>query len=100
MTTPSAPSHSSHGDHTLTGFVIFLLSESVIFLALFAGFAIYKTSSPLWLPVGLGALDLQEPLRNTVVLVSSSGVIWLAERALHKGQLWRFRIWWLLTMAM
>lgn len=89
-----------HGDHTLTGFVIFLLSESVIFLALFAGYAIYKTSSPLWLPPGVEGLEVIEPLRFTVVLVSSSGVIYLAERALHRGRLWQFRAWWLLTMAM
>ncbi|MCP9927840.1 cytochrome c oxidase subunit 3 [Cyanobium sp. CH-040] len=96
---PAAHGHG-HGDHTLTGFVIFLLSESVIFLALFAGYAIYKTSSPLWLPPGVEGLEVAMPLRFTVVLVSSSGVIYLAERALHRGRLGEFRAWWLLTMAM
>ncbi|MGB5134928.1 MAG: heme-copper oxidase subunit III [Prochlorococcaceae cyanobacterium] len=97
---PAHSDHAAHADHTLTGFVIFLLSESVIFLALFAGYAIYKTSSPLWLPPGVEGLEVIEPLRFTVVLVSSSGVIYLAERALHRGRLWQFRAWWLLTMAM
>ena len=100
---PEAPAHGGqavHGHHTLTGFVIFLLSESVIFLALFAGYAIYKTSSPLWLPAGVEGLEVAMPLRFTVVLVSSSGVIYLAERALHRGRLGAFRAWWLLTMAM
>ncbi|KMM16486.1 cytochrome c oxidase subunit 3 [Synechococcus sp. GFB01] len=98
--TTTTPQEHAHGDHTLTGFVIFLLSESVIFLALFAGYAIYKTSSPLWLPPGVESLEVAGPLRFTVVLVSSSGVIWLAERALHRGRLGEFRAWWLLTMAM
>lgn len=97
---PAHSEHAAHGDHTLTGFVIFLLSESVIFLALFAGYAIYKTSSPLWLPPGVEGLEVAMPLRFTVVLVSSSGVIYLAERALHRGRLGEFRAWWLLTMAM
>ena len=98
---PAAHGHGhGHANHTLTGFVIFLLSESVIFLALFAGYAIYKTSSPLWLPPGVEGLEVAMPLRFTVVLVSSSGVIYLAERALHRGRLGEFRAWWLLTMVM
>ncbi|QEY31303.1 heme-copper oxidase subunit III [Synechococcus sp. RSCCF101] len=95
---PSA--HGGHADHTLTGFVIFLCSESVIFLAFFAGYAVLKTTTPQWLPAGVEGLEVMFPLINTVVLVSSSGVIWLAERALARGQLLRFRLFWLLTIAM
>ena len=40
------------------------------------------------------------PLINSVVLVSSSFVAYVAERYLHKGNLWGFRAVWLLTMAM
>jgi cytochrome c oxidase subunit 3 len=89
-----------HADHTITGFVIFLASESLIFLALFVGYAVFKSSAPLWLPAGVEGLEVREPLINTVVLVSSSLVIWLAERALHRQRLGEFRAWWLLTMAM
>lgn len=98
------PGHGSaehaHGGHNLTGFVIFLASESLIFAALFAAYIVLKGSAPLWLPPGVEGLEVREPLINTVVLVSSSGVAWLAERALHRRQLLRFRLWWLLTMAM
>jgi cytochrome c oxidase subunit III len=80
--------------------VIFLASESLIFLALFVGYAVFKSSAPLWLPAGVEGLEVREPLINTVVLVSSSLVIWLAERALHRQRLGEFRAWWLLTMAM
>jgi len=92
--------HGAHADHTLTGFVIFLASESLIFMALFVGYAVFKSSAPLWLPAGVEGLEVREPLINTVVLVSSSLVIWLAERALHRQRLGEFRAWWLLTMAM
>ena len=34
------------------------------------------------------------------MLVSSSFVIYFAERFLHRDNLWGFRIFWLLTMAM
>jgi heme/copper-type cytochrome/quinol oxidase subunit 3 len=98
------PGHGSaehaHGGYNLTGFVIFLASESLIFAALFAAYIVLKGSAPLWLPPGVEGLEVREPLINTVVLVSSSGVAWLAERALHRRQLVRFRLWWLLTMAM
>jgi len=98
------PGHGSgehaHGGYNLTGFVIFLASESLIFAALFAAYIVLKGSAPLWLPAGVEGLEVREPLINTIVLVSSSGVAWLAERALHRRQIVRFRLWWLLTMAM
>lgn len=96
----SAPHHHSHGGHNLTGVVIALLSESVIFLAFFAGYAVLKLSSPIWLPEGVRGLEVRAPLINTLVLVSSSLVAWLAETRLQRRQLWAFRGLWLLTMAM
>ncbi len=93
------PSHV-HGGHNLTGMVIFLLSESIIFLAFFAGYAVLKSSSPVWLPEGVEGLEVREPLINTVILVSSSFVAYFAERALRSQNLWGFRALWGLTMAM
>jgi len=92
--------HGAHGGHNLTGMVIFLLSESVIFLAFFVGYAVLKLSSPIWRPEGVDGLAVREPLINTIVLVSSSFVAWFAETRLRRGQLWSFRAVWLLTMAM
>jgi cytochrome c oxidase subunit III len=92
--------HGAHGGYNLTGFIIFLCSESVIFLALFAGYITFKLSSPVWLPAGVTGLEVREPLINTIILVSSSFVAWAAERALTNRRLWRFRALWLLTMAM
>ncbi|MFM7266286.1 MAG: heme-copper oxidase subunit III [Cyanobium sp.] len=106
MTSPSAESLPStahghgHGGHNLTGMVIFLCSESVIFLAFFAGYAVLKLSSPVWLPAGVEGLEVRSPLINTVILVSSSFVAWFAEVQLQRGRLWRFRALWLLTMVM
>lgn len=94
----------SHGhdeeDHRMFGFIVFLLSESVIFLSFFVGYFVYKTHVTDWLPAGVEGLDIRDPLINTVVLVSSSFVIYMAERCLHRQNLWGFRTFWLLTMAM
>lgn len=45
-------------------------------------------------------LEWRTPLAYTAVLVSSSGTIALAEWFLARGNLWGFRAFWLLSMAM
>lgn len=95
-----AAEHHEEGEHRMFGFIIFLISESVIFLSFFVGYIVYKTSATDWLPAGVEGLEVREPFINTIVLVSSSFVIYFAERYLHKNNLWGFRAFWLLTMAM
>ena len=92
--------HGAHVKHNLTGFSIFLCSESVILLAFFSGYALLKLSALNWLPPGVEGLEWRTPLINTVVLVSSSGTIVLAEHFKAKDNIWLFRGFWLLTMAM
>ena len=94
-----ANEHDEAGN-SMFGFIIFLLSESVIFLSFFAGYIVYKTTALDWLPPGIEGLEVRDPAINTVVLVSSSFVIYFAERYLHVKNLWGFRAFWLLTMAM
>ena len=92
--------HPQHANHNLTGFVIFLCSESVVFLAFFSIYALLKTSALNWLPPGVDGLEVQMPLINTIVLVSSSGTIYVAERFKAKDNLMLFRAFWLLSMLM
>ncbi|ELS30599.1 MULTISPECIES: cytochrome c oxidase subunit 3 [Pseudanabaena] len=92
--------HHEHTDNRMFGFVVFLLSESVIFLSFFAGYIVYKTTSLHWLPDGVTGLEIKEPTINTIILVSSSFTIYIAEKFLHKNNLWGFRAFWLLTIAM
>jgi cytochrome c oxidase subunit III len=82
------------------GFIVFLLSESVIFLSFFAGYVIYKTTTVDWYPAGVSGLEVDAPRINTIVLISSSFVIYVAERYLHDKKLWGFRLFLLATMAM
>ena len=57
------PGHIKHDGHNLTGFVIFLCSESIIFLAFFAGFSSFKLTSPEWLPAaGVDGLEVRDAL--------------------------------------
>jgi cytochrome c oxidase subunit 3 len=91
--------HDEEGSK-MFGFIVFLMSESVIFLSFFAGYIIYKTTTPQWLPAGVSGLEVKDPAINTVVLVASSFVIYLAEQALQRGDLKGFRLYLLATMAM
>jgi len=94
--------HHTHDEegNSMFGFFVFLLSESVIFLSFFAGYIVYKTTTPNWLPPGVDGLEVRDPAINTIILVSSSFVIYFAERALHNKNLWLFRLFLLATMAM
>lgn len=91
--------HDEEGSK-MFGFIVFLLSESVIFLSFFAGYIIYKTTNPNWLPAGVEGLEIVAPTINTIILVSSSFVIYFAERCLQQHNLAGFRIYLLATMAM
>ena len=103
----SAQLHGAIGEHehdaegnSFFGFVVFLLSESIIFLSFFIGYFVYKTTAVDWLPTGVTGLEIKEPAINTVVLVSSSFVIYIAEIFLERSQFWAFRFFLLMTMAM
>jgi cytochrome c oxidase subunit III len=98
--TANNESNGMHSSHNLTGFIIFLCSESIIFIAFFSGFALLKLNALDWLPNGVAGLEWQTPLINTFVLVSSSGTIYLAERQMVRQNIWGFRGWWLATMAL
>ncbi|MBD2257963.1 heme-copper oxidase subunit III [Pseudanabaena sp. FACHB-2040] len=82
------------------GLIAFLLSESVIFISFFVGYVVYKTTITDWYPSGVTGLETREPAINTVILVSSSFVIYVAERYLHDKKLWGFRLFLLTTIAM
>ncbi|KYC35289.1 cytochrome B6 [Scytonema hofmannii PCC 7110] len=98
--------HAAHGHihdeegNKMFGFIVFLISETFIFLSFFAGYTIYKTTAIDWLPPGVSGLEIKEPAINTVVLVSSSFVIYLAERALQRHDLTKFRLFLMLSIAM
>ncbi|MBW4598003.1 MAG: heme-copper oxidase subunit III [Brasilonema angustatum HA4187-MV1] len=91
--------HDEEGSK-MFGFTVFLLSETFIFLGFFTAYIVYKTTLPNWLPPGVSGLETKDPAINTVILVSSSFVIYLAERALARHDLTKFRQFLALTIAM
>lgn len=100
--TPSGENNrKEQGDRLMFGFTVFLLSESMVFFSLILSYVILRLTARQWLPPGVSGVELsKETIINTVVLLSSSIVIYFAERALDKGNLLLFRLLWLTTSAM
>lgn len=83
------------------GFIIFLVSESLVFVSFFLTYIILRLSTSNWLPSGVSGPELSPAtITNTIVLLSSSLTIYLAERALKNNNLSIFRLLWLTTSAM
>ena len=83
------------------GFTTFLLSESMVFVSFFVAYTIMRLTTAQWLPPGVSGAELSTAIIiNTIVLLSSSLIIYLAEHFLKKHNLWLFRLLWLLTSVM
>jgi heme/copper-type cytochrome/quinol oxidase subunit 3 len=68
----------------LTGMLVFLASEAFLFGSLFFTYFYLKINTPVWPPAGVH-LDNGLAIINTVILLSSSGVVWLASKFIRKG---------------
>ncbi|MBE9227952.1 heme-copper oxidase subunit III [Phormidium sp. LEGE 05292] len=94
-------SHEDHHGKGMFGVTIFLLSESIVFLSFFFSYIVLRLTTPKWLPPGVsGPIPSTFVVINTIILLSSSVVIQLAERALSRHHLNKFRLLWLMTALM
>lgn len=92
--------HAEHPDLRLFGFIIFLISETMLFVGLFLAYFAYRAVAPSWPPEGTPELELLLPGINTLILLSSSFVIHKADMAVKQSNLAGMRTWFLATMAM
>ena len=100
LPTGGGAAHDHHG-MGMFGFTVFLLSESIIFISFFLTYIILRSLNPDWLPPGVKGPELSTyVIINSVVLVSSSFVIQIAEGALVHHNLKKFRTLLLTTSAM
>jgi cytochrome c oxidase subunit 3 len=67
--------HEEHPDHRLTGLFMFLVAEGMIFMGLFGAYLTYRSTIPVWPPVGTPDLELLLPTVNTSILIASSFVM-------------------------
>lgn len=67
------------------GMILFLVSEAFLFGSLFWTYYYLRAENPVWPPSGV-QLDMVLASVNTAILLSSSGVIWWAGRAIRQGR--------------
>jgi heme/copper-type cytochrome/quinol oxidase subunit 3 len=70
----------------LTGMLVFLASEVFLFGSLFFTYFYFKINTSVWPPAGVH-LDNGLAIINTVILLSSSVIVWLASRLVRKGNI-------------
>ena len=91
--------HEEHPDLRVTGLLVFLISESLMFGGLFASYLIYRSTAAVWPPEGT-EVELLVPAINTFILVSSSFVIHNGDTAIKKNDVGGLRLWYALTAVM
>ena len=95
---PAAAPHEEHDFRTF-GLLVFLISESLMFGALFASYLIYRSAQETWPPEGT-EVELLVPAINTIILVSSSFVIHRGDTAVKKNDIAGLRLWYVVTAIM
>jgi cytochrome c oxidase subunit 3/cytochrome o ubiquinol oxidase subunit 3 len=84
-------------DRGMLGIIFLIITESALFIIFVAVYLIYIGKSIVG-PYPKDVLEL--PIIATICLLSSSGTIVLAEHALEKGNLGRFKLWWVVTICL
>jgi cytochrome c oxidase subunit 3/cytochrome o ubiquinol oxidase subunit 3 len=102
MSTSAIPLAHSHEDwvlpyHGTVAMLALIVAETAIF-GIFVVAYIYYIGKSVSGPYPRQVLDL--PIFNTVCLLSSSFTIWIAERALKRGTMGAFSLWWALTVIL
>jgi cytochrome c oxidase subunit III len=79
------------------GMYCLIVAESAIF-TIFVIAYIYYIGKSLYGPTPQQVLDV--PVLNTICLLSSSVTIWLSERAIDRGNMRTFGLWWAVTITL
>ena len=84
LTTSVSQSQSDQPSRNYFGMVMFLISEAFLFGSLFWTYYYLRATTPVWPPAGVQP-DIILASINTLLLLSSSGVIWWAVRSIRQG---------------
>ncbi|CDN14109.1 Cytochrome c oxidase polypeptide III [Richelia intracellularis] len=96
----TAATHEEHPDHRMFGLVIFLIAEGMIFMGMFGAYLAFRSTLPVWPPVGTPERELLLPGINTMILICSSFVIHNADTAIKKNNVKGMQLWFALTALM
>lgn len=88
-----------HADLRVWGLLTFLISESLMFGGFFATYLYLRGGAAQWPPEGT-EVELLLPTINTIILVSSSFVAHIGNKAIKQNDVKGLRLWYLVTAAM
>lgn len=91
--------HEEHPDFRTLGLLTFLISESLMFGALFATYLFLRGITPEFPPKET-EVELLIPSINTIILVSSSFVIHKGDVAIKQNDVKGMRLWYSITALM
>ena len=92
--------HSEHPDLRLTGVIVFLIAEGMIFFGMFIAYLTFRANSPIWPPEGTERLELLLPSINTAILIASSFVIHNGDTAIKNNDVKGLKLWFGITALM
>lgn len=93
-------SHGYGEGHVVWAMPIFILAEALLFIGFFAAYWFLRFSAPAWPPAGTPEMTHTLPLIMTVILVTSSITIHLAENEMEKENKGGFIMWLVATIAL
>ncbi len=64
---------------------ILLIGMSMLFATLFMGYAVYRTSAPMWPPMGIQKVSLVLPILSTVLILLSSCFYYFSRKGIKNG---------------
>jgi len=99
MTTGVRESPAVQPSKNYFGMVMFLISEAFLFGSLFWTYYYLRATTQVWPPAGVKP-DLMLASINTILLLSSSAVIWWAGRSIRRGNQKALAASLMITMAL
>ncbi|HVW26614.1 MAG TPA: cytochrome c oxidase subunit 3 [Polyangiaceae bacterium] len=82
-----APARRPIASNGVIGMILFVVAETMFFAGLISAFTIVKTTAVGgWPPLGQPRLPVERTAVNTLALLSSGPLLWLAARRFARGQ--------------
>ena len=94
--------HIKHGQfgYAETALPVFIISEIMLFMGLFAAYWLTRLSATSWPPEGTPHISYGLPIFMTIVLVTSSFTMHTAETKHEENDLAGFKTWLMITIAL
>ncbi|CDM25294.1 putative additional subunit of nitric oxide reductase (Nor) complex, membrane protein [Castellaniella defragrans 65Phen] len=88
---------ASPADHRVSGVLVFMLADMIVFTMIFAGFMIERMGQLELFNRSAATLDVRLGVLNTLILIASGFLVVLAVHAAHAGRRAATRRWLLLS---